>query len=392
MKRSILLATMTCLAACKPSVISHLRTTAYIIGGKDNIRRIEDRAPVDPAAIAPAEDLIKRVAETAVLIVTPLTTGETRFCSGNIYKSANGPVVLTNRHCFAPDKEHSATSVGFDPWACEKTQIYRSFDLATAQPAIRTTCEKGSLRVNPKLDLAVFKLADGGIENGLELRTTDLTPGGRLRALIVHFPDIESQRIRMDITKFPGAPATAPRMAVTFEDCNTAGYFKPEAYSVDPSLPYAIRHTCDMIKGSSGSTLVDASTGESLGINWGGIKYGDSPTSEAYNVATRAGLVTSFLAMPESDLESLLLALAEKPPEGLVGNGEADATTERSGKSRHLSVAGCARISNHDDNNYQITMDAGWLLLGAFIVLCTGRRREPCLAKKRQGQHHKLIR
>lgn len=387
MKRSILLATMICLAACKPSVISHLRTTAYIIGGKDNIRSMENRTPVDPASIAPTEDLIKRVAETAVLIVTPLTTGETRFCSGNIYKSANGPVVLTNRHCFAPDKEHSASSVGFDPWACEKTQIYRSFDLATAQPSIRTTCEKGSLRVNPKLDLAVFKLADGGIENGLELRATDLTPGDRLRALIVHFPDIESQRIRMDITKFPGAPATAPRMAVTFEDCNTAGYFKPEAYSVDPSLPYSIRHTCDMIKGSSGSTLVDASTGESLGVNWGGIKYGDTPTSESYNIATRAGLVTSFLAMPESDLDSLLLALAEKPPEGLIGNGEADATTERSGKSRHLSVAGCARISTHDENNYQITMDVGWLLLGAFIVLCAGRRREPCFAKKRQGQH-----
>jgi hypothetical protein len=385
-KFSLLMATM-CLAGCKPSLISHLRTTAYIIGGKDNIRRIEDRTPVDPAAVAPTEDLIKRVAETAVLIVTPLTTGETRFCSGNIYKSANGPVVLTNRHCFSPDKEHSASAVGFDPWACEKTQIYRGFDLATAQPSIRTTCEKGSLRVNPKLDLAVFKLADGATENGLELRATDPAPAERLRALIVHFPDVESQRIRMDITKFPGAPATAPRMAVTFEDCNTAGYFKPDAYSVDPSLPYAIRHTCDMIKGSSGSTLVDASTGESLGVNWGGIKFGDTPTSETYNIATRAGLVASFLAMPESDLDKFLLALAEKPPEGLVGNGEADATTERSSKSRHLSAAGCARISTHDENNYKITMDAGWLLLGASLVLCISRRRESCLAKKRQQAH-----
>lgn len=385
-KFSLLMATM-CLAGCKPSLISHLRTTAYIIGGKDNIRRIEDRTPVDPAAVAPTEDLIKRIAETAVLIVTPLTTGETRFCSGNIYKSANGPVVLTNRHCFSPDKEHSASAVGFDPWACEKTQIYRGFDLATAQPSIKTTCEKGSLRVNPKLDLAVFKLADGAIENGLELRATDPAPAERLRALIVHFPDVESQRIRMDITKFPGAPATAPRMAVTFEDCNTAGYFKPDAYSVDPSLPYAIRHTCDMIKGSSGSTLVDASTGESLGVNWGGIKFGDTPTSETYNIATRAGLVASFLAMPESDLDKFLLALAEKPPEGLVGNGEADATTERSSKSRHLSAAGCARISTHDENNYKITMDAGWLLLGASLVLCISRRGESCLAKKRQQAH-----
>ncbi len=237
MKRFSLLMATLCLASCKPTLIGKLRTTAYIIGGNNNIRDIDTHAPVDPAEIAPTEDLIKRVTETAVLIVTPLTTGETRFCSGNIYKTANGPVVLTNRHCFAPDKEHSAGSTGFDPWACEKTQIYRGFDLSTAQPSIRTTCEKGSLRVNAKLDLAVFKLADSAIENGLELRATDPAPSDRMRALIVHFPDIESKRIRMDITKFPGAPSTVPRMAVTFEDCKTAGYFKPDAYPIDPSLP-----------------------------------------------------------------------------------------------------------------------------------------------------------
>ncbi len=144
-----------------------------------------------------------------------------------------------------------------------------------------------------------------------------------------------------------------------------------------------------MIKGSSGSTLVDAGTGESLGINWGGIKFGDTPGAEAFNIATRAGLVTSFLDKSEGDLDKDLMALAQNPPEGLIGNGEADARTERSGKSRHLSVAGCARISNHDEHNYQISLDAGWLLLGAFLVIgASRRRREECVAKSRQRHQH----
>ncbi len=361
-------------SACKPLATGMVKTAAYIIG-PDNIRRIENRTPTDPAAPAPSDEMIKRVAATAVLIVTPLTTGETRFCSGNIYKTANGPVVLSNRHCFASDKNHSSASSGVDPWACEKTQVYREFDLSTAQPNIRTGCKSGSLLVNPLLDVAVFKLVDGGIENGLELRTSDPTPTERLRSLIVHFPDIEANRIRMDLTKFPGAPATVPRMAITFEDCATAGYFRSNTFEVDPSLPYSIRHTCDMIKGSSGSSLVDATSGESLGVNWGGIKFGDAGDAEAYNIATRSSLVASFISMAEIDLGKLLLALAAKPPEGVVGDGTADATTERSGKSRQPAFPGCAKISGNgfsaqsspgNTHDSQHLLDSGWLLLAAL--------------------------
>ena len=168
----------------------------------------------------------------------------------------------------------------------------------------------------------------------------------------------------MDLTKFPDAPATVPRMAITFEDCATAGYFRSNTFEVDPSLPYSIRHTCDMIKGSSGSSLVDATSGESLGVNWGGIKFGDAGDAEAYNIATRSSLVASFISMAEID-------------------GTADATTERSGKSRHPAFPGCAKISGNgfsaqsspgNTHDSQHLLDSGWLLLAA-LGLAIGFRR-----------------
>lgn len=368
-----------CFIACKPNVVHKITSAAYIIG-PDNMRPMNSHAPADPTAPPPDADLVKKVASTAVLLVTPLSTGETRFCSGNIYNSGNGHVVLTNRHCFVPEKEHSANAKGADPWACEKTQVYREFDLETALPSIRNGCVKDSLVVNALLDLAVFKLADSSgqvvaadaLPRGLELRKTDPLPADRVGAVIVHFPDIQGQRVRMDLGKFPGAPKTAPRMTITWEDCKTAGYFRAETFSVDPSLPYSIRHTCDMIKGSSGSSLVDVATGESLGVNWGGIKFGDAADSEAFNISTRATMVGSFLSLAGPELESLLLTIAEKPPEGTVGNGEADATTKRAGGSRHLTVAGCAKMEGHErlhgKNHANQGIDLGWVVLGLVLV------------------------
>lgn len=379
MRFSLVIALGAGTMACKPSIVHKLTTAAYIIG-PDNMRRMDNHGPVDLSATPPPEELIKSLAATAVLIVTPLTTGETRFCSGNIYNGPAGPVVLTNRHCFAPDKDHSTKSGGADPWACEKTQVYRNFDVSTALPSTRNGCAKDSLKVNSLLDLATFKLAGPGVEagspdplpRGLDLRKTDPQPGERINAMIVHFPDIEGQRVRMDLAKLPGAPMTIPRMTITWEDCRTAGYFKVETYNVDPSLPYAIRHTCDMIKGSSGSSLVDAGTGESLGVNWGGIKFGDAKDDQVFNIATRATLASSFLSMGGSELDQLLLSIAEKPPEGTVGNGEADALVERSGKSRHLTVAGCARIQGHGAKNVDQEMptpfDMGWVFIGIVML------------------------
>ncbi len=377
------------MASCKPSVVQKLTTAAYIIG-PDNIQRMDNHAAVDLSATAPDEELIKSLAATAVLIVSPLTTGETRFCSGNIYNGPSGPVVLTNRHCFASDKEHSTKSAGADPWACEKTQIYRNFDPATALPSVRNSCAKGSLTVNPLLDLATFKLAGPGTEpgsaeslpKGLELYKRDPQPTERIRAMIVHFPDIEAKRVRMDLTRFPGAPMTIPRMSITWEDCKTAGYFRVETYSVDPSLPYSIRHTCDMIKGSSGSSLVDATTGESLGVNWGGIKFGDASDDKVYNIATRATMAASFLTLGTPELDRLLLNIAESPPEGTVGNGEADAITQKSSKSRHFSVAGCARIQSHAQGPQQGNpgdqprnpFDMGWVVVGVLVLWISTHR------------------
>jgi hypothetical protein len=378
-------------SGCKPAqVLPLIKGSAYIVGS-NNMRPIDAsradamNAPADGAGTTPAltpelEERIRKVAAASVLIVAPLSSGETRYCSGAAYKTESGVFIVSNRHCFATSKEHKVEESGVDPWACEKTKIYLDFDLATAMPGRRSGCANGSLRTNARLDLAVFRIDGAEPPATLTLRHKDPAPAERVPAFIVHFPDVEDKRIRMDLGKFPGAPATVPRMTVTFEDCRSSGYFHEEQHRFDPSLPYGIRHSCDMIKGSSGSSLIDAATGESIGINWGGIKFGDDPTAETYNIATRATLVTSFLAMPAAELDAYLVALAEKPQAEFTGDGTSgDATVERTSK-RPLTAAGCAKIDQPESTSSGEThknaprrlfddplADLGWLALG-FVI------------------------
>jgi hypothetical protein len=380
---------VTATGSCKPSaIIPKIQGSAYIVGN-NNMRAIDAsrsdamNAPSDQAGIGPAltpelEERIRHVAAASVLIVTPLSTGETRFCSGAAYRTESGPVIASNRHCFAVTKGHEAGNSQVDPWACEKTKVYLDFDMATAMPGRRASCVKDSLKSNAKLDLAIFKIDGAEPSATLAIRHKDPAPAERIPTFIVHFPDVEDKRIRTDFGKFPGAPSTMPRMTVTFEDCRTAGYFRPEQYRFDPSLPYGLRHTCDMIKGSSGSSLIEATSGESLGVNWGGIKFGEDPTTETFNIATRATLLASFLAMPEVELESYLAALVEKPQAEFIGDGNSsNATVERATRNP-LSAPGCAKIEaaqtvTHGDPDASRKIfddplaDLGWLGLG-FII------------------------
>ncbi|MEY4630156.1 MAG: hypothetical protein RIQ81_276 [Pseudomonadota bacterium] len=392
---------------CKPLPFKGvIQSSAYIVG-KNNLRAIDasradamtapETSPESlPALTQSLEDKIRQVAAATVLIVAPLRSGETRFCSGAAYTTDNGVVIVTNRHCFATSKEHKAEDVPLDPWACEKTQVYLDFDLSTALPGRRAACAKGSIKTNARLDLATFKLEGDTPAQTLQLRKIDPTPSDRLATFIVHFPDVEEKRIRLDLAKFPGAPATAPRMTVSFEECQTAGYFKEEHYKIDPSLPYGLRHTCDMIKGSSGSSLIDAATGESLGVNWGGIRFGEDPTAETFNIATRATLVTSFLTMPETDLESFLAAIADQPLAAFVGDGTSDAKVSRTSGRKNV-VGGCAMIqetanastgdgpaNDPEKHNHSLWQDLGWLGLGfavgAGLALQRKRRRQRAAA------------
>ena len=56
------------------------------------------------------------------------------------------------------------------------------------------------------------------------------------------------------------------------DDCKVIGPFDVSEWDLDRTLPFSLRHTCDLIHGSSGSGLIDAKTGKVLGVNWGGIK------------------------------------------------------------------------------------------------------------------------
>src|SRR5690606_36021161 len=86
-----------------------------------------------------------------------------------------------------------------------------------------------------------------------------------------------------------------PAASITDNDCRTLGGFAVDEWNLDRTLPFSIKHTCDLLHGSSGSALVDIETEKILGVNWGGIKiqYGDK--SETVNAATAAPYVIAFL-------------------------------------------------------------------------------------------------
>lgn len=343
------------ISGCKPTVKHLVKSEAYIIGGHDQIRHVLPTSnPEVETTYIPSADLVEQLVKASVLIVSPMANGEARFCSGAQYRTDDGPVIITNRHCFATETTHSEKPPELDPWACIKTQIFMDFDSKTALPTKRAACRPGSFRANHHLDLAVFKPdIDIPPEHALKLRAANPEASDRIKSVIVHFPDVADKRVRMNRDKLPAATSSAsaniptkiPRLAITYEDCETAGYFDRESMAADLSLPFAIKHTCDMIQGSSGSALVDMDTGEVLGVNWGGIKYGDSPDAEAFNLATRSELVLAFLKMPPNDLTDYLTALADSPPPELVGDGTPDRKIEKTSKSSQISVPGCAKMA-----------------------------------------------
>lgn len=271
--------------ACKQGGIE-ISTTAYIVGPTNDI------IPVDKDS----EPKVKPpVLNFSVMIATRLKTNRVKFCSGTLI--APDPVtggnmrVLSNHHCFADqDADGKATQV-ISPESCVATTAYFGFTQANASQAWTTPCLPGSLRTNFDGDLGVFTLSQNPPDKFQPAQFWDGDPDATGRtALIIHYPDVEA-----NMAAPPEGGVKLPTAAVTLTDCKVLGGFAINEWELDRTLPFALRHTCDLIHGSSGSGLIDVETGKLLGVNWGGIKISFDSGVRTDNVATRASYAKAFL-------------------------------------------------------------------------------------------------
>jgi hypothetical protein len=283
-----LIATLLCVAillpGCKSSSEERKSHASYIIDD-DNIR------PLDAAT---AKGIDPKIIHASVLIVTVLNKQLIKFCSGVLIKSAtdNAVEVLTNHHCFADVNDQGVVNRLFNADACNETQVYFGYMLLNALKATKIACLKGSLISDPTGDIAKFRLESTpplGTETlGL---WTDPPPMEERRAVVIHYPNHKDE--------VPGATfslnSNIPSASVTIDNCTTKGTFPKETWGVEQEIRLVLRHTCDLVHGSSGSALVDLETSKILGINWGGIKLQYPNHSSTDNVATNSLYVQAFL-------------------------------------------------------------------------------------------------
>lgn len=289
-----LLICSTLISCKKPSL--QAGRTAYIVGPTNDIvsMRSEKTDEVDADVLS-----------SAVLIVTQTDGDKVKFCSGTLIDSEISGErlrVLSNHHCFAQIGDNQLASETLMVGACTDTKVYLGFLPDQTANAFVSACEPGSLKTNFNGDLSVFTLSSEVPPNFKPVSLYDGQDQGiGRRALIVHYPNIEE-----NLETPRGGKVELPTAALTINDCRVLGEFDPIEWSLDRSLPISLRHSCDLIHGSSGSGLIDAETGKLLGVNWGGIKVSYSDRERVDNVATKAKFVEAFLAgRAEEELASV---------------------------------------------------------------------------------------
>jgi hypothetical protein len=269
---------------CKAKRLLQTSTTAYIIGPSD-IQSLSDSS---------RENVPQEAMKADVLLATKLASRKTKFCSGSLIdpQTPGGPMrILTNHHCFAVADENGKAQKNLLTEACVATKVYFGFEVSKPDAAFEASCVPGSLRTDYNGDLAVFSISAELPAKYQPLKFYSGPNHGIDRsAIIVHHPDIEEySRVP------PGGSVRLPTAAITKNDCKVLGLFDTSEWELDRTLPYSLRHTCDLIHGSSGSALVDRETGTIIGVNWGGIKISQGSETRVENVATRGDYALAFV-------------------------------------------------------------------------------------------------
>lgn len=266
--------------ACKPK--NSLSYSGFIIGETNDIK---------PATEAELDRLLddKDAGDRFALIVTRRKSGEVKYCSGAIVQpSESNPkrVVLTNHHCFA-ENESSSTLM---EEACTGTTAYFGFFLGDERSERKLKCQPGTLRTNPVLDLARFETDPSPPGAPLTIWEGEESQLWGQNVFIVHFPSEDSLKQKMQ-----GLGVKLPTAAISQDNCTVLSAFRKEEWFIDPALPYSIKHTCDLVHGSSGSMLLHREKRQVVAVNWGGVRIKYPDREEVVNAATAARYLRAFL-------------------------------------------------------------------------------------------------
>ncbi len=268
--------------------VSTVNYSGFILGSDDNIKRL-DESTAEP-------DIAKALKQT-VLIATTLKSGGQKFCSGMLVEleaeaDTRRFAVLTNFHCFANKTQDGKVGGEFIEEACNSTKVYFGFSYDKANDVSEMDCVEGSLRGDHDGDLATFLLSrdpENGA-HGVIFWDGDKTPVDE-PAFLIHHPDVRSNYRRVG-----SVGKELPSAAITELGCFTKGDFPKQEWPLDPSLPFSLKHSCDLIDGSSGSPIFHRASGRVLGVNWGGIEIAYPQSNKKINSATRASYVKAFFA------------------------------------------------------------------------------------------------
>lgn len=266
--------------------------TAYIVGASMDIE------PLREGALGK----VKRPLVDATVLIATFTGGgsKLKFCSGTLVAPENdgGKLrVLSNHHCFATMDADGKATPTLLPEACSSTKIYLGFLPEQSGGAFQAACQTGSLRTDFAGDISIFTVDREvpGSYRPLSLWQQVDNPTGR-RAVVLHYPDVPEN------AEAPrGLTIKLPTAAITTNDCRVLGEFAAAEWELDRALPFGLRHSCDLIHGSSGSALIDEESGTILGVNWGGIKISYAEGDRTDNVATKASYVAAFIDNRLSD-------------------------------------------------------------------------------------------
>ena len=278
---------------------------AYILGPTNDIERLND---VDVATISIDAEVLAKAIKASVLVITE--GGGRKYCSGSLIggrKAGGLPRIVTSQHCFAMQSYDRSYMPTLIPEACVLTTVY--FDFSTASEPLTRKCKSGSLVTNYDADLAMFSI-DAALPadyQPFKIWSSGEVPPNR-RAFIIHHPSAkESGQGEESKQKLKSIDAYFPKKAITVNDCRVLGWFEESSWHYNHNLPFSLRHTCDLVRGSAGSGLIDVETGQLLGVNWGGIAINLDEVKSKDNAASAAEFLREFVDSGGVSVASLKL-------------------------------------------------------------------------------------
>lgn len=265
--------------SCKKQVTRS--NISYIIGDNNMETIIKNN---------PTYQKYKYAIDASLLIVTKTPHGTNQFCSGILIRTRNGVQVLTNHHCFAIKGSNGLATESLHSTACVDTNVYFNIIEGGLESATKASCIPGSLETSFNADIATFSIEGNVPQNTTPITLFPTMEVADRKAFIIHYP--------AESTTFQYVPKfnmSMPLAKVTEEDCKVIGKFPYDEARQVPVLSVSHRHTCDLVQGSSGSPLIDLTTQQLLGVNWGGIKVQSGSDVRTDNAATSSVMVNEFL-------------------------------------------------------------------------------------------------